>query len=232
MYPLPQRRRIYLMRHAEVSYFDRDAAGKLVPVANAEQVALTDEGRTQAAAAAQALADVPFDAAVTSGLPRTDETAAIVLGQRDVPIEQVPDLREIRSGNPADIPRDQAPRLFVEALTRPLTAEDQFLMGEAFGAFQQRVLPAFQQILANQRWHHLLMVAHGGVNRVIMAHLLGADLRSIGHLEQDAACINIIDVDDHGYGILRLVNYTPYNPTKQGITLTTMEQYFMNYQRG
>ena len=65
----PSRRRIYLMRHAQVRYFEG---------VRPEQVLLTDEGRRQAQAAATALAGVRFDRVLTSGLPRTLETARIV----------------------------------------------------------------------------------------------------------------------------------------------------------
>jgi len=61
------------MRHAEVSYFGVDG----VPVDPA-QVPLTEEGVAQARAVAEALIGVELDRVVTSGLPRTLETAAIV----------------------------------------------------------------------------------------------------------------------------------------------------------
>jgi probable phosphoglycerate mutase len=75
----------------------------------------------------------------------------------------------------------------------------------------------------------LLIVAHGGVNRAILAHVLGSGLSGFGALEQDPAAINIIDVDDAGSGLVRLVNFTPYNPLKQGWHLTTMERLFVEY---
>ena len=45
-------------------------------------------------------------------------------------------------------------------------------------------------------------------------------------IEQDNACINIIDVDEspHQRVILRLLNFTHYNPPKDGLWLTTMEE--------
>ncbi len=70
MHDFPNRRRLYLMRHGEVSYFEQ---GRPAPP---EGVHLNEQGRAQAAAAALALADISFDRAVTSGLPRTDQTAA------------------------------------------------------------------------------------------------------------------------------------------------------------
>ena len=223
MQPFPQRRRVYLMRHGEVSYFD--GGRPLHP----EGVSLNAEGREQAEAAARALADVAIDRAVSSGLPRTDETAAIVVGRRGVAIEAAPALREIRGGRLADIPPDALRETFTQGLTRPLTPDDQFLMGETFGSLRERVLPVFRALVADLTWRRLLIVAHGAVNRVILLDLLGAGLESFGHLEQDPACINIFDLDDRGYGIVRMINYTPYSAVKSGIELTTMERYFLDY---
>ncbi|MGH3048958.1 MAG: histidine phosphatase family protein, partial [Gaiellaceae bacterium] len=62
MSPTPARRRVYLMRHAQVRYFQGVAA---------EDVQLTADGRRQAEAAAADLAPISFDRVVTSGLPRT-----------------------------------------------------------------------------------------------------------------------------------------------------------------
>jgi len=223
MHDFPARRRLYLMRHGEVNYFEQ---GRPAPP---EGVHLNEQGRMQAAAAAQALADVSFDRVVTSGLPRTLETAAIVLGERALAVEIVPDLREIRGGRLADIPPQELRRTFVDAMTRRLSAADTFLLGESFGDFRDRVLPAFHALIADTYWSTLLLVAHGAVNRMILADVLGLDLHGIGHIEQDACCINLLDFDEQGYGIVRLVNYTPYNPLKDGLALTTMERYFLDF---
>src|SRR4051794_8319590 len=92
-----RRRRIFLMRHGAVSYFD--AAGKpYLP----ETVPLNEAGRDQADAAGHAFATagVRFDRVIVSGLPRTVETADRVLavtGQA-LELETWPDLCEIRGG--------------------------------------------------------------------------------------------------------------------------------------
>jgi broad specificity phosphatase PhoE len=223
MQPFPNRRRLYLMRHGEVSYFDQ---GRPAPP---DGVRLNEAGRAQAEAAAQALAGIALDRAVISGLPRTAETAAIVLGRRTVAVEVIPALAEIRSGRLADIPPAELRATFVDALTRPLTGVDTFLMGETFGDFRDRVIPAFHELIEDLTWTSMLLVAHGATNRVILADALGAELASLGHMEQDAGCINIVDFDDRSYGIVRAVNYTPYNPLKTGLALTTMERYFLEF---
>jgi broad specificity phosphatase PhoE len=219
----PARRRIYLLRHGEVNYIEQ---GRAAPP---DSVHLNEEGRAQAQAAADALADVPFDRAVVSGLSRTVETARIVLGERTMLLEELPTLREIRGGKFLHLPPAELRSTFVEALTRRLTATDTFLLGETFGDFRDRVRPAFQALLGEPGWSHMLLVLHGGVNRMILADIMDLDLHGLGHLEQDAGCINLIDFDERGYGIVRIVNYTPYNPLKVGLSLTTMERYFLEF---
>lgn len=223
MQPFPARRRLYLLRHGEVSYVEQ---GRFVPP---EAVSLNAHGRAQAAAAAQALVDVSIDRVVTSGLPRTVESARIVLGERTMPIETIPELHEIRGGRLSHLPPEDLRHTFVEALTRALQPNDTFLLGESFGDFRDRVLPAFHELLADRSWRTLLAVLHGAVNRVILADVLGVDLHGLGHFEQDAGCINVIDFNDAGYGIIRLCNYTPYNPLKVGLELTSMERYFLEF---
>src|SRR5258706_7918993 len=88
------RRRVYLMRHAEAAYLDVDGRIARDPRA----VPLTAHGRREAAAMGALLAPAHFDRAVCSGLPRTVETAEIVLADKRLPLERVPELEEVRGG--------------------------------------------------------------------------------------------------------------------------------------
>ena len=85
------RRRLYLMRHADVSYVDETGR----PV-SPEDVPLTARGVEQAEAARDALAGVELDLVVSSALPRTAETAAIVAPGHDV--ERLSEFSEWRGG--------------------------------------------------------------------------------------------------------------------------------------
>jgi broad specificity phosphatase PhoE len=55
--------------------------------------------------------------------------------------------------------------------------------------------------------NQIIVVAHGGVNRIILCELLGIPLENIFRIEQDYACLNIIELHDN-YPIAKLVNYT------------------------
>jgi len=212
------RRRLYLMRHAEVSYFGPDGA----PVPPAD-VRLTPAGRQQAGAARRALDAVVLDRVVTSTLPRTIETAAIVAPGREP--ERWPEFDEWRGGRLRDLSDEEAERAFVGAL-RVDDESARFLGGESLGEVLDRVLPAVERLLALD-WDTLLAVFHGGVNRILLSHALTGGRSYFGGFEQAPACINVIDVGvrDH---VVRTVNYIPYDPLHPARS-TTMEQLWEQY---
>jgi broad specificity phosphatase PhoE len=203
------RRRLYLMRHAEVSY-----VGERDP----EVVRLTERGREQAAAAHRALDDVAFDVVVTSSLPRTVETAAVVAPDREP--EQWAEFAEWRGGRLDGLPVDELEQLFVGAL-HVRDEEERFLGGESLGEAIDRVLPAFERLL-EQEWDTALAVFHGGINRILLSHALAGRRAYFGNFEQAPACINVLDLGDDGHWIVRTVNYIPYDPLHPART-TTME---------
>ena len=212
------------MRHGEVSYFAGDA-----PSLRARDAELNEAGRAQALAAGAVLAEVPIDRVVTSGLPRTVETAQLALGNRPLEIEQHPELVEISPGHLSDIPAEQLVDTVTKAFSVGITPEAKFLAGETFGSLVERVLGCWQNLVADQGWQKLLLVAHGGVNRVLLTHALGSGLVGFGSLEQDPGCVNILDVEPDGRLLVRLVNFTPYNALKSGLELTTMERLFVEF---
>ena len=229
MFEHPQRRRIVLMRHAEAEYVRPD--GTVAP--DTRLVPLTENGRDQAARQASALENVSFDRAICSGLPRTVETAEIVLGDRQgLTLNVMPELEEIHPGDGFRLddrpPADQAE--WIRRISNPWAEARQptasFLGGETFGAFAERVVPAWESIIADRTWDCLLLVLHGAVNRLIFNHVLEILWQADACIEQDNGCINIIDVDHAPIrrALIRLVNHTHYNPSKDGISLTNMEQ--------
>jgi probable phosphoglycerate mutase len=226
----PRRRRLYLMRHGDVDYFD--AAGKPY---RPESVPLNAEGRRQAEAAGRELAAVPLDRVVTSGLLRSVQTAEVAVAGRGLTAKARAELREIETGKLARLAEasaDEVQRAFLGALDAEVSWASSFLGGETFASLRERAWPCFQEILADRDWTQLLLVSHGVVNRVLLGGILGAGLSALGALEQDAGCINVIDVDEAGRCLVRLLNHTPLDPVKRGFTTTTMERLYVQYLGG
>jgi probable phosphoglycerate mutase len=213
------RRRIYLMRHAQVRYFDG---------VDPEQVVLTEDGRRQAAAAADALGRITFDRVVTSGLARTLETARIV-APGVVPEERYA-LREIESGELRGVAPETVQELMSTAFRGVVPLETRFLGGESIGELFDRVLPELDAVLADPGWDVLLLVLHGGVNRAVLGRALTGERVFLGGFEQSPACINVVDVAADGASIVRAVNHTPYDPAHvDAPRTTTMEHLWEEY---
>jgi broad specificity phosphatase PhoE len=214
------RRRIYLMRHAQVAYFEdgRPLRPDLVP--------LTEEGREQARAAAELLANIDFDRVITSGLPRTLETARIVAPAYEP--ESWPELREIESGRLGEIPEDELEAAFVEAWRDVVPEETRFLGGETIASLLDRVLPAMDRLLTDPEWDVVLAVLHGGVNRAILSYALTGGRAFLGNFEQSPGCVNVLDVGDDW--VVRAVNHTPYDPAHLYTRLTTMEELWAEFR--
>ena len=216
------RRRIYLMRHGAVSYFDRGRPLK------PEDVPLTVAGRDQAFAAASMLRGIDLDRVITSGLPRTVETASIVAP--DLEPEAWPELRELETGRLADIPEDELERAFTHAFRDVIPEDARFLAGETIGSLFDRVLPAIDRLLAADDWDIVLAVLHGGVNRAVISRALTGGRTFLGNLEQAPACLNVLDIGDDDDWIVRAVNVTPYDLAHLEGRSTTMEELWQQFR--
>ncbi|MGF7135143.1 broad specificity phosphatase PhoE [Paraburkholderia sp. EB58] len=234
-FQLPKRRRIYLMRHGDVTYFD--ATGRAI---DPETVPLNANGREQASAAGQvfALQQIRFDRVIVSGLPRTVETAQRVLAEthQHIELEIEPALQEIRGGKLSNIPAADIEAAFLSVFDGVVPDSTRFLGGETIGELFDRVLPAVAALRADDSWDTVLLVLHGGVNRAILSHAITAGGRTFfGHLSQATGCINALDVGPAPRDwVLRTLNYSPPSPLHRDVRNTTMEMLyaqFIQYKR-
>jgi probable phosphoglycerate mutase len=227
----PKRRRIYLMRHGSVTYFD--ASGKpYLP----ESVPLNTLGRAQASAAGRVFAaeNLYFDRVIVSGLPRTVETANLVLAEtgQQIDFDLWPDLEELRGGKLSSIADIDLNEAFVGAFEGMVAEHKQFLGGESVGELMNRVYPAIDRLRADPSWDTILLVLHGGVNRAILSYALTNERLFLGNLAQAAGCINALDVGvAQGDWVVRMVNYSPPSQLQGESRGTTMEALLAQYRK-
>jgi len=232
--PPAARRRIYLMRHGAVDYFDERGRRSLP-----EQVVLNETGRMQATAAGRAFAaeGIRFDRVIVSGLPRTVETAQRVLAEIPAMQGAVPetwtDWQEIRGGQISDIPENRLRDAFLGAFEGVVAEDQRFLGGESVGEFLDRVLPGLRRLRDDPGWDTALLVLHGATNRAILSHAITCGQRVFfGSLLQTAGCINVLDVGDApGDWVVRMLNYSAPTPVHSGTRHTTMEVMLHQYLR-
>ncbi len=76
--------------------------------------------------------------------------------------------------------------------------------GESFRDLKARIIPFIEEHLSNPSGN-ILVVAHGGVNRIIISSLLMMSDEAILRISQDYACINIFETDG-SFFLCRLLN--------------------------
>lgn len=130
---------------------------------------LTARGREQAEVVAEELAKVKFDRIVSSDLSRTRDTAEAIAKRHGIPVEIIPELREINVGDRTGTPFDEARGL-------PNWSDDGFVAwpgGETLDQVLARTLGAIGRLTRESRGKTILVVGHGGVNRILLSHFLG-----------------------------------------------------------
>lgn len=200
---MPKKPCVYLLRHGEI-----ELPGQKRFVGQRD-LPLSAKGKAQALWWQKQWASTPFARVYCSDLKRSQHTAELVVGDQQDLVEIVPELREIGLGKWEGLTVEEIQRHFPGEWEKRGSNIDGYRppRGESFSDLRGRVLPLFEQIIA-QPDTPVLIVGHAGVNRVIMCHLLGMPLRNLFRLSQDYGALNIVEPmgDDMR---LRMMNMCP-----------------------
>ncbi|MBN2108396.1 MAG: histidine phosphatase family protein [Deltaproteobacteria bacterium] len=200
------RTRLYLARHGElVTSHEWRYVGHL-------DVALNDKGRAQIARLARRLSMEKIDVLLSSDLMRTVESAWIIGAAIGLEPAAEPAFREIHLGQWEGLTREEITERFTQEfdLRSADIAGYRIQGGESFADLRDRVIPRLTACLDEHQGRNVLLVAHGGVNRIILCHALGLDLNMLPRIDQAYGCLNIIDFFD-GVPVVHLMNETPFD---------------------
>ena len=200
--------KIMLVRHG-ITFWN--TIGKMQ---GSSDVHLSPDGLHQARLLA---AHCPFhtaDAIYSSPLARAETTAMILANKFNLHVQLVPELRETSFGDwEGMILRDIAkaePENFEKFFMQP--DELKIPNAETFQQTQLRAMEALKKILDNhkeQKKSHVIIVAHGAVNRVILCALLDIPLRKMWSIAQFNTAVNILH-EEEGNFTVELVNGTAH----------------------
>jgi alpha-ribazole phosphatase len=176
-----------VIRHAEV---DASMSGRIYGRLDPP---LSAVGRAHAETLAAPLAAVPLEAIFSSPARRARETAAPLARRLELEIAVHPDLGEIDFGEWEGLTFDEVeerdPELHRAWMTGPPGMR--FPGGEDFAELKARVLGAVAEIRTKAT--SAALVAHGGVNRVILADALGLADEDIFRLDQPFGAVSVVD---------------------------------------
>ncbi|WP_018606895.1 histidine phosphatase family protein [Uliginosibacterium gangwonense] len=191
---------VYLLRHGALMGDSRHHfVGQI-------DLPLAPEGLAQATALARALQAREIESIHCSDLIRCQTTARILAENLHVPIFAHKELREISLGDWEGLPRGEVAQRWAREFEARGRDIEHYRPphGESFADCLARALPIWQSI-QQTRCKAVAVVGHAGLNRVLLCHILGKPIAEMFHIEQDYACINVIDCGTESCHV-RLIN--------------------------
>ena len=195
--------RMFLVRHGATSLTAEDR------FAGSTDVPLSEEGRRQAASLAERLGNQSIEAIYASPLERALETARILAAPHGLTPIGDPALLEIDYGRWEGLTREEVQAAF--SAEYAIWEEDPFTVAPAGGEsglnVLNRALPFMRQIVERHRHRSVVVVAHKGTLRLLIASLLGFDVRGYrDRLDHSPAALSILDFMSEVRPRLRLYN--------------------------
>ena len=205
---------IYLIRHGQtVDSEEKKYKGHI-------DVPLSEEGAEQARRLGEYMTGMLVDGShpangldnvFCSDLSRAVSTAEYISWSFGLKPHVMPEIRERNFGRwegmTFDEIRAEYPEEFDAWEDDPLKFSP--VGGESTEDVRDRIMPAFNEIIRSNHGKHIAIVAHGGVNRVILCEILGMPLEHIFRIEQDFCALNIIKFYDE-MPVLKSLNYIPF----------------------
>lgn len=210
----PSGRRLFLMRHGETYEPHPDTR---VPGRDENpQLPLTPRGRERLAEVARWMAKLPIEAAYASPYRRSQDTAKIVVEPHGLAVGTLDAIKELEVHPPEGGTMGDVARRYL-ALIRELADKGEYEVrldcGRSLGEIVDTALAQIREALEGTQGS-LLVVAHGGLNRFLLGRWLGMPaLRAIA-LEQNFACVNLVEFIGSGHPWVRSVNATFHDPFK------------------
>ena len=193
--------RLYLVRHGQV------ADGHTQRYHGNNDIGLSPLGIRQLEDVAAQLLEVELAGVYASDLSRAGEGARILCRGRGLEPQAVPEFREIHFGVWEGLSFTEIGERYPQELQARFQdlANYRIPGGESLTDLSLRVLPRLQEILERHLGQVLALVAHAGVNRVILSDALGLPLNNLFRIDQNYGCLNLIDYFPD-FTVVRLLN--------------------------
>ena len=193
---------ILLVRHGQT---DENVSGR---ISGQGPAPLNTRGQEQAKLAGQVLASLNVTRLISSPVARAVQTATILDEHLQLGIEQEIDLREVGYGD-WEGQTFQAIRgspAFQVAMNDPINAV--FPNGESLVSVQQRGARVVETIRQGAAKDVVVLVSHGDVIRMLVAHYLGMTFNDYRRITIDNGAISVIELFENWIRV-KAVNFVP-----------------------
>jgi broad specificity phosphatase PhoE len=160
-------------------------------------VPLTTHGLAQARALAIRLANLPFATVISSDVPRTQMTAAIIAETHNVPVQYDSDLRELSMGAWEGLTHEEiierSPDHLEQWLENPLRIAPP--SGETIIQMRDRLAIALDRWYACYPEGTIAWVTHGGSIGILLCHILGMELVRRWQFHTSAGSVSELEIN-------------------------------------
>lgn len=172
---------------------------------------LSDMGRHQAEALKEYLRDAEVDAILSSPRLRARATVSPLAAAHGIPVRTVPGFAEMEYGRWEGLHWEEILRLDRDFANRWQSDPAALAIpgGESVQEFEARVAAALGETLVEFRGRCVVLAAHAGVSRAILAGILGIPFLEAFAFAQDYGNLNAAAWDEAGRGQVALVNFVP-----------------------
>jgi len=180
------------------------------------EVHLNDQGKAQAQALGQRLAEAKLHALYSSPLERTLETAqAIADHHPGLQVEPHAGIGEVRYGawQGEELNKLRRHKLWDNVQHYPTRV--QFPQGETMRAAQARAVDVIEALYAQHPRQTVVLVSHSDIIKMIVAHYLGMHLDVFQRINISPASITTL-VLGSGMPFVHAVNDSSHNPKEKG----------------
>lgn len=197
-----QRTRIFLFRHGQVEGHEEKRYNGQV------NVPLTSLGREQSGRVRDYLNGISLDAVYSSDLDRSRYCALLIAEAHNLDVVTDASLRELHIGDWEGRTWSELREAYPDDWQARLKDLVNFQVpgGESLQDAANRIRPSLRRIIKRHMGGNVALVAHGGVNRIILLDAIGAPLQQAFSLEQDFGCVNIVDYFAGGSSVVMLLN--------------------------
>ena len=193
--PVPTR--LVLFRHAVTEQTGPMLTGRT------PGVDLSDDGRAQAKAVGERLADAAVAVVYASPIERTTQTAEAIASHHDLEVRPLDgvleaDYGEWTGGKLADLAKTDLWKTVQRAPSRA-----RFPNGESLAAMQARMVAALDEVVATHAGEVIVVVSHADPIKAAIAHYTGVHLDLFQRVVVSPASVTVFELSEHGVALVK-----------------------------
>ena len=140
----------------------------------------------------------------SSDLKRAYKGAKVFADNLGLEVIKLKELREVKQGIFEGLTYDEIVERYPEEAKKKFSDYVNYRVkdGESLKDAYERVIPCVKKIMAENE--NVIIVAHGGINMLILLYCLNMNLKDFFRIQQDFGCLNEIEFQENFIKVVRM----------------------------